>query len=168
MCRLRSSEDISTSSSSISHKLGGLQDLHDCVEKLLQLPLTQQALAQKQNKKCANELLDGSLRLLGNIKDALKYLSSRKMVKKAIQKAMKNLKGSSLNKDNETVAIVSKLGDVKAITLTSFGSLLSFIAGPKSQPRSWSLVSKMMQSRKVACKEETEANEFAIVDAALY
>ncbi|RXH80531.1 hypothetical protein DVH24_004445, partial [Malus domestica] len=71
MCRLRSSEDISTSSSSISHKLGGLQDLHDCVEKLLQLPLTQQALAQKQNKKCANELLDGSLRLLGNIKDAL-------------------------------------------------------------------------------------------------
>ncbi|KAB2630671.1 hypothetical protein D8674_008190 [Pyrus ussuriensis x Pyrus communis] len=200
LCRLRSSEDTSTSSSSISHKLSGLQDLHDCVEKLLQLPLTQQALSQKQNEKCANELLDGSLRLLdicGTIKDALsqtkecvqnlqsiirrrggesgaltievrKYLSSMKMVKKAIQKAMKNLKGSSLNKDNETVAIISKLRDVKAITLTSFESLLSFIAGPKSQPRSWSLVSKMMQSSKVACEEETEANEFAIVDAALH
>ncbi|TQE01755.1 hypothetical protein C1H46_012699 [Malus baccata] len=111
LCRLRSSKDTSTSSSSISHKLSGLQDLHDCVEKWL----------------------------------SQKYLSSRKMVKKAIQKAMKNLKCSSLNKDNETVAI-----------------------GPKSQPRSWSLVSKMMQSRKVACKEETEANEFTIVDATLH
>ncbi|XP_068340271.1 uncharacterized protein [Pyrus communis] len=200
LCRLRSSENTSTSSSSISHKLRGLQDLHDSVEKLLQLPLTQQALAQEQNEKCANELLDGSLKLLdicGTIKDALsqtkecvqdlqsiirrrggesgaltgevrKYLSSRKMVKKAIQKAMKNLKGSSLNKDNKAIAIVSKLRDVEAITFTSFESLLSFIAGPKSQPRSWSLVPKMMQSKKVACEEETEANEFAIVDAALH
>ncbi|TQE01754.1 hypothetical protein C1H46_012698 [Malus baccata] len=198
--RLRSSEDTSTSSSSISHKLSGLQDLHNSVEKLLQLPLTQQALAQEQNEKSANELLDGSLRLLdicGTIKDALsqtkacvqdlqsiirrrgaesgaltgevrKYLSSRKMVKKAIRKAMKNLKGSSFNKDNKTVAIVIKFRDVEAITLTSFESLLSFITGPKSQPRSWSLVLKMMQSKKVTCEEETEANEFAIVDAALH
>ncbi|CAL2241262.1 unnamed protein product [Prunus armeniaca] len=72
-----------------------------------------------------------------------KYLTSRKMVKKAIQKAMKNLKAvdnistfSSLNKDNETFSIVSKLRDVEAITLAVFESPLSFISGPKSQPSS--------------------------------
>ncbi|KAL6270928.1 hypothetical protein ACE6H2_027839 [Prunus campanulata] len=205
LCRLRSSEATSASSSSISHKLSGLQDLHDCVDRLLQLPLTQQALAQVQNEKWANELLDGSLRLLdvsSSAKDAIlqtkecvqdlqsiirrrggetgltsevrKYLSSRKMVKKAIQKAMKNLKGtenrstfSSLNKDDETFSVVSKLREVEAITLAVFESLLSFISGPKSQPSSWSLVSKMMQSKKVACEEATEINEFAEVDAAL-
>ncbi|PQM36033.1 uncharacterized protein Pyn_25744 [Prunus yedoensis var. nudiflora] len=205
LCRLRSSEANSASSSSISHKLSGLQDLHDCVDRLLQLPLTQQALAQVQNEKWANELLDGSLRLLdvsSSAKDAIlqtkecvqdlqsiirrrggetgltsevrKYLSSRKMVKKAIQKAMKNLKGtenrstfSSLNKDDETFSVVSKLREVEAITLAVFESLLSFISGPKSQPSSWSLVSKMMQSKKVACEEATEINEFAEVDAAL-
>ncbi|BFG42422.1 hypothetical protein CerSpe_286960 [Prunus speciosa] len=51
LCRLRSSEATSTSSSSISHELSGLQDLHGSVDRLLQLPLTQQALAQEQNEK---------------------------------------------------------------------------------------------------------------------
>ncbi|XP_008236145.1 PREDICTED: uncharacterized protein LOC103334942 [Prunus mume] len=203
LCRLRSSEATSTSSSSISHKLSGLQDLHDCVDRLLQLPLTQQALAQEQNEKWANDLLDSSLRLLdvcSSAKDAIlqtkecvqdlqsiirrtrgdesaaltgevrKYLTSRKTVKKAIQRAMKNLKGSNfsyLNKDNESIAVVSTLREVEAVTLAVFESLLSFISGPKSQPSSRSLVSKMMHSKKVACEEETEANEFTQVDAAL-
>ncbi|KAK5842121.1 hypothetical protein PVK06_004450 [Gossypium arboreum] len=39
--RLRDSEATSTSLS-ISHKLNGLQDLYDCVDKLLQLPFSQQ------------------------------------------------------------------------------------------------------------------------------
>ncbi|CAL2241284.1 unnamed protein product [Prunus armeniaca] len=95
------------------------------------------------------------------------------MVKKIIQKAMKNLKGinrstfSSPNQDNESIAIVNKFREVEAVTLAVFESLLPFISGPKSQPSSWSLVSKMMHSKKVACEEETEANKFAQVDAAL-
>ncbi|KAL6270925.1 hypothetical protein ACE6H2_027836 [Prunus campanulata] len=130
LCRWRSSEATSTSSTSISHKLTGLQDLHNYVDRLLQLPLTQQGLAQEQNEKSTNELLDGSLRLLdvcSSTKDALlqtmecvqdlqsimrrrrggesealttevrKYLTSRKMVKKAIHKDMVNLKGSSFS-----------------------------------------------------------------------
>nr|KYP66099.1 hypothetical protein KK1_012383 [Cajanus cajan] len=39
-------------------------DLHDCTDKLLQLPIEQQALAQECNGKCVDELLEGSLRLL--------------------------------------------------------------------------------------------------------
>ncbi|KAB2602599.1 hypothetical protein D8674_003604 [Pyrus ussuriensis x Pyrus communis] len=90
------------------------------------------------------------------------------MIKKAIQKAMKNLKGSkskstssSPSNDNETVVIISKLRDVEEITLAVFKSFLSFISGPKSKPGSWSLVSKMIPTNKVSCDEETKANEFA-------
>ncbi|CAL8121919.1 unnamed protein product [Prunus armeniaca] len=149
LCRLRSSEATSTSSSSIIHKLSGLQDLHDSVNRFLQLPLTQQALAQEQNEKWTNELLDGSLRLLdvcgtalqdlqsimqrrlGGETEALtsevwKYLTSRKMVKKAIQKAMKNLKAvdnistfSSLNKDNESSNSYKEKKKNSKIPLTS-------------------------------------------------
>lgn len=59
--RLKSSESTSTSS---SQGLNGLQDLYDCVDDLLQLQLTQQSLAQEQNKDFVQELLDGSLVLL--------------------------------------------------------------------------------------------------------
>ncbi|XP_068319621.1 uncharacterized protein [Pyrus communis] len=208
LSRLRSSKATSTSSLSINHNLSSLGDLYGCVDRLLKFPLTQQSLAQEQNEKWTNELLDGSLRLLdvcSTAKDAVlqtkayiqdlqsiirrtrggesgaltrevnKYLSSRKMVKKAIQKAMKNFKGIeskstffSLSNNAETAAIISRLREVEAITLAVFESLLSFISGPKSKPGSWSLVSKMVSTKKVICEEETEANEFAQVDAALH
>ncbi|XP_024163506.1 uncharacterized protein LOC112170443 [Rosa chinensis] len=194
LCRLRSSEATSTSSSSVSHKLSDLHDLHDCVDRLLQLPLTQQALAQEQHQKWANELLDGSIRLLdvcSVAKDALsqakeciqdlqsiirrrhgdesavltsearKYLTSRKTVKKVLHKALENMK-STANRST-----FSSLRDVEAITVSVFESVLSFISGPKSRPSSWSLVSKIVQSKKVACELEANVNEFAEVDAAL-
>src|SRR3954464_156466 len=67
LCRLRSSSEASsTSSSSITHQLNSLQDLHDCVDQLLLLPSTQQA--------SFDGLVDGSLRLLdvcNIIKEAL-------------------------------------------------------------------------------------------------
>uniref|UniRef100_A0A2N9GXD4 Integrase catalytic domain-containing protein n=1 Tax=Fagus sylvatica TaxID=28930 RepID=A0A2N9GXD4_FAGSY len=61
LCRLKTSE---VTSSSICHKLSGLQDLHDCVDKLLLLPLTQQAFIQDHHRKWFDQLLDGSLKLL--------------------------------------------------------------------------------------------------------
>ncbi|TXG69010.1 hypothetical protein EZV62_003945 [Acer yangbiense] len=158
-------------SSSISLKLQGLQDLHDCVDKLLLLP----TLAQEKNEKCVNELLDGSLRVLdlcSTAKDALvqimeftqelqsilrrrgdmkltseikKYLTSRKAVRKAIKKALANSKAKKLNNDHESVAILAgTLKEVEAISLTR------------------------THHKRVASEEgETESNEFAMVDAAL-
>jgi len=73
--RLRDSEATpSSTSSSINYKLDALQDLHECADKLLQLPTTQQALARECSSKCVDELLDGSVRILdicGTIKDCL-------------------------------------------------------------------------------------------------
>ena len=73
LCRLRASEAASLSPSLTGNRLNGIQDLHDCVNKLLQLSFTQQALAQEQHKTWFDELLHESLRLLdlcGIAKDA--------------------------------------------------------------------------------------------------
>jgi hypothetical protein len=208
LCRLRASE-AATSSSSVSRKIFGLQDLHDCVDKLLLLPHTQQSLAQQQHENTLNQLFDGSLQLLdlcNTAKDALlqtkeciqelqsimrrrrgcelalasevrKYLTSRKVMMKAVSTALKNLKGMKNkstfcppNTENETTALFSILREVETFTVAVFESLLSFISGPKTQskPSGWSLVSKLIHSKRVACEEEeTHSNEFAKVDAAL-
>ena len=202
--RLRSSNEASSSSSSLSHKLGGLQDLHECVEKLFQLPLIQEALHHERQEKWVDELLNGSLRLLDvctAAKDSLlhtkecmrelqsvmrrrkggevelkaevkKFLISRKVVKKAISKALANLKGtrkncniSSANKDNQ---LVSLLESVEVITLSTFQSLLQLISGTtQSKSNSWSLVSKLMQTKKVGCSQLADESEFAQLDEEL-
>ncbi|CAN1770842.1 hypothetical protein LINPERHAP1_LOCUS11719 [Linum perenne] len=209
VCRLRQSE-ATTSSSSIYHKLNSLQDLYDCVDQLLQLPLTQQTIVQKS----FSELLDGSLRLLdlcSTAKDALsqikesvfelqsairrrqgglegetrRYLNTRKIVKKAIQKVLKGMesrtKSNSSANDSEVVTMVeaiSMLREAESIVVEVLESLLSFISQSNSKSTSWSLVSKLMASKKnevsantneFAEKNEVSAstNEFAEVDACL-
>ncbi|KAI9160875.1 hypothetical protein LWI28_012335 [Acer negundo] len=195
-CRLKANSEAT--SSSISLKLHGLQDLHDCVDKLLLLP----TLAREKNEKCVNELLDGSLRVLdlcSAAKDALvqikeftqelqsilrrrgdmkltseimKYLTSRKVLRKAIKKALENSKAKKLNNDHESVAILAGiLKAVETVSLGVFESLLSFISSPKAQSKlsGWSLVSKLTHHKRVASEEgETESNEFAKVGAALF
>ncbi|CAN1334837.1 hypothetical protein LINPERPRIM_LOCUS36537 [Linum perenne] len=132
VCRLRQSQATSTSLSSISHKLNILQDVYECFDKLIQLPSTQLAMIRDQN--CFNELLDGSLRLLdlcNTAKDALseteesvselqsairrrqgdlvaetkKYMNSRKIVKKAIQKALKGMESKKSTSFNNVEGI---------------------------------------------------------------
>ncbi|XVF00791.1 hypothetical protein REPUB_Repub04eG0032000 [Reevesia pubescens] len=204
--RLRASQLASTSSS-IDHKLNGLQNLHEYVDMLLQLPLTQQALAQEQQRKWVEELLDGSLMLLdvcstakdallqtkectqelqsilrrrrgvdGLVKEVRKYLSSRKAAKKAISRALKNLKHmqnklstSSSNKDVENEAVISILREVESVTISVLESLLSFISGLEAESKLslWSLVSKLMHQKRVICEEEQKTNEIAKAEATL-
>ncbi|XP_027355382.1 uncharacterized protein LOC113865185 [Abrus precatorius] len=206
--RLRASHETSSSSSLLSHRLGGLQDLHECVEKLVQLPLTQEALLHDPQESSVDELLDGSLRVLdvctvakesllhtkecmrelqsimrrrrgeevGITTEAKKFLASRKVVKKAIFKALVNLKAiakkcnfSSNIKGQQTGALVSLLRDVEVVTLSIFESLLNFIAGSTEAKlgTSWSLVSKLIQTKRTGCTQVADESEFSQVDAAL-
>ena len=158
LSKLRDFEETSPSSTSICQKLNGLQDLHDCVDKLLLLPFTQ-ALAQEQHKKWFNEMLDGSLMLLdvcGTAIDALlktkectrelqptlrrrkdsnmeiareveKYLASRKIQNKALQKALKGMQVKINYKNTEDFLIISVLKELEAVTLTGFESLLTLL-----------------------------------------
>lgn len=201
--------DASSSSSLLRQKLSSLQDLHDCIEKLVQLPLTQQALVHESQEKWVDDLLDGSLRLLDACtaaKDVLlhtkecthelqsiirrrrgggeveltvevkKFLTSRKVMRKAINKALENLKGNAnknnlsiTNKDYQTLALVSLLIDAEVATLSIFESLLNYFSGSTQSKRSsWALVSKLMQNKRAGnAAQGADENEFAKVDAAL-
>ncbi|WJX42439.1 hypothetical protein P8452_29673 [Trifolium repens] len=196
-----------TSSSLLCHKIDGLRDLIKSVEKLIQLPLTQDALVHEHQENWVNNLLDGSLRLLdvcSSAKDALihtkectrelqsiirrkrggeveiateakKFLTSRKIVKKAISKTLANLKTNtkncnilSTNKDHQTVDLINLLQDVEVATLSTFQTILQFISGStQSKSNSWGSISKLIQPKRVACSLITDESEFAQVDVAL-
>ncbi|XP_038887260.1 uncharacterized protein LOC120077454 [Benincasa hispida] len=190
-----------SSSSSISQQLSGLEDLHECVEQLLLLPSIQEAFVRQCGEKWVDELLDGSLRLLdmcSSAKDALihtkecvrelhsairrrsemtnevkKYLASRKVVKRAIQKALdtnKSIESKSNTlvngSDYNTTAMVSLLKEAEAISLRLFESLLFLISGKKTKS-SWSILSVMLSKREVCPEEDAELNEFSNMENAL-
>ncbi|GFQ01876.1 hypothetical protein PHJA_002331600 [Phtheirospermum japonicum] len=78
--------------------------------------------------------------------------TSRKNSKKVIQKALKELKSLrstkrndlSLEKDQETVAVVYMIKEAESVTITMFENLLSRVIGNNMQAKQsgWSLVSK--------------------------
>ncbi|TYI43971.1 hypothetical protein ES332_A01G204900v1 [Gossypium tomentosum] len=167
--RLRDSAATSTSSS-INHKLNGLQDLYDCGP--------------------VDEFLDGSLRLFdlcniakdillqtkGSIQDiqsvvrrrgcrevelvgeVRKYFTSKEVVQKTIYKALKNVKGVetklifSSSNDHETKAIISLLREAEAVTSSMFEYLFTLIPRPneRSKCSSWVLVSKLLHHKRIA------------------
>ncbi|KAL9674090.1 hypothetical protein QQ045_030360 [Rhodiola kirilowii] len=189
LSRLASSGAACSSSSSVADHLGGLQDLHDCLDSMLCLPETQQALAKERHGKWVDQVLDGSLRLLdicgtakesllmtkecaqelqsslhrrgSDAKEASNYLACRKVVKKLIRKALRNLKGvQTTNKEQDSLYMVRMLREVEQVTLSVLESLLSFVSGPKDQ----TLVSKLMNTK---CVNSETANEFEQVDVAV-
>ncbi|KAG8477599.1 hypothetical protein CXB51_030456 [Gossypium anomalum] len=166
--RLRASKEASTSSSSISHKLNGFQDLYDCVVKFLQLPLSRHALAHE----CADELLDGSLRLLDLCSTAKDIVLQTKESTNELQSALRRRKiGESeiVIQRKNTVSpseTVSMLKEIEAVTCSMFEDLLSLISGPK--PGSWLSVSKLLHQRRIVCEDAARnVNEFEKVDVAL-
>ncbi|XP_022135914.1 uncharacterized protein LOC111007752 [Momordica charantia] len=204
LTRLRDFDSTpASSSSSISKQLSGLEDLHECVDKLYLLPCIQEAFVRQCGEKWVDELLDGSLRLFdmcSSAKDALihtkecvrelhsairrrsgienevkKYLASRKVVKRAIQKALETNKSVESKckvaldeSDRDTTAMVSLLKGVEAISLKFFESLLCLISGKNTKTKSsWSILSVMHSKRGVSPEVEADVNEFANMDNAL-
>ncbi|CAK8569264.1 unnamed protein product [Lathyrus sativus] len=203
---LLKSSNETYSSSLLFHKIDGLRDLIECVENLIQLPLTQEALINEHQENWVNNLLDGSLRVLdvcSAAKDAVihtkectrelqsiirrrgggaevtaeakKFLTSRKIVRKAICKALTNLKGNtkncndlSRNKDHKKEALIKLLQDVQVATLSTFQTILQYISGTtQSKSNSWDSISKLIQPKRVACSLVADESEFSQVDVAL-
>ncbi|KAL9296405.1 hypothetical protein ACSQ67_022301 [Phaseolus vulgaris] len=130
-------------------------------------------------KECARELQSIMRRKRGGemevAAEVRKFLASRKVVKKAILKALENLqatvkkaKFSPSNKDHRTTTLANLFKDVEVITLSILESLMNFISGSaQPKPSKWSLVSKLMNNKKVTSTQESDQNEFSNVDAAL-
>ncbi|KAL2935790.1 CTP synthase [Bienertia sinuspersici] len=111
LCRLRSSQAASTTS--LTNKFTGLNDLYQCVDEFLQLPLNQNTLS---------ELLDGSLRLLdicATSRDVLVQSKERLLdLQSVLQRGAVDIK--EVEKTNEANATESLLKDVQAVTVDSF------------------------------------------------
>ncbi|XP_016652085.1 PREDICTED: uncharacterized protein LOC103341899 [Prunus mume] len=99
-----------------------------------------------QIKECTHELQSIMRRRRGGdmsfMSEVRKYLASRKDVNKGT------------DKNHETPAVINMLKELDAVTVAVFESLLSFIAGSKSKSSSWSLVSKLVQPKRVSCEGE--------------
>ncbi|KAG5044675.1 hypothetical protein JHK86_014081 [Glycine max] len=196
MQRLQDSAAISSisSSSSLSHKLNGLLDLHDCTYKLLQVPIKQQALARECSDKCVDDILEVSLRLWDICstakecqlisKESMQELHSVIQRRKGDETVFTKVGGKYLTSRNKlkktmkaiksefyTLSMLSVLTEAEEVTLRSLESLLLFIGDPKGQPKQsrWSAISKLMQPKRVACdSQESHTNEFDKVDEVLY
>lgn len=110
--------------------------------------------------------------------DAGKYLSSRKDMQKLIKKALENLKKIKMKPilttpsdiDTESWSMISSLKEIEAVTFTILESLLHFVFGLKTQSkqRRWSMVSMLMQPKRVGCgSANPNTNQFEKVDTTL-
>ncbi|KAL2520791.1 hypothetical protein Fot_24714 [Forsythia ovata] len=180
--RIKSSEAASVSASSICTQLASLTDLHEDINNFIQLPSVQQAIA---DETWANELLDGSLKLVdicGIARDIIfltkesiqelesslrrnkgidAYMTSRKKIDKVVKKCIKNLKSFDqcsmvlLNKDSNLKAIAGMVKEAQAFGFSILKSALNIFA---SKQKTWSLVSKFTQSSRVHSQTEEECN----------
>ncbi|KAL3845383.1 hypothetical protein ACJIZ3_002786 [Penstemon smallii] len=196
LCRIKSSEatSTSTSSNSICSNLASLIDLHEGINNLMQMPSVQQALSNEQGEHWMNELLEGSMKLVdlcGFSKDVVYltkesiqelessirrnrgeaeiadhdinlYMVSRKNIVKKVNKCIKNLK--SFNKNSTTLlgkecddlkAIATLLKETEGLDLSVLNSVLALVSMEKgrSKQRSWSLLSKFVQTNRVHSEE---------------
>ncbi|KAL5847964.1 hypothetical protein ACOSQ3_011488 [Xanthoceras sorbifolium] len=119
-------------------------------------------------KSCVQEL-ESSLRRRNVRESSLandidKYMISRKQVNKMVRKlsgdfkTMQEEKLEILDKDQDLVTVVDMLREVESLSFTVFKSLLSLVCPIKARSKctSWSLVSKLVQSKRVACEEEMD------------
>ncbi|GMI88019.1 hypothetical protein like AT2G17080 [Hibiscus trionum] len=125
LSRLRASEAASTSSSSssIGHKLNGLQDLHECVDMFLQLPLTQQALVQEQHRRCAEELLDESLMILDVCSVAKDALMQKKECTQELQSIFRRRRGDEMGHLNGVKKYLTSRKAVKKVIIKALKNL---------------------------------------------
>ncbi|GMI68241.1 hypothetical protein like AT2G17080 [Hibiscus trionum] len=103
--------------------LFGLAELYICLEDLLNLPLTQQALAQHHNREWENALLDCSLKhldLCGNTRDTV---LSMKQCARELQSALRRSKAGELRIETNISGYITSRKNMKREIANSLASL---------------------------------------------
>ncbi|XP_051123974.1 uncharacterized protein LOC127246573 [Andrographis paniculata] len=159
--RLKSSEETSTSGTSVSARLASLRELHEGVENLMQMSSIQQALAAEGSEKWTNELLEQSLGLVDLCGFAREVLSLIKGSAQELQSSIRRSRG-----DNATT------GDISAY-LTSrkkINKMISkFIKNFKSFNKNWTALLDDESDLKVIMEmlKQTTEFDFAVLKSAL-
>ncbi|KAK3425131.1 hypothetical protein EUGRSUZ_I01686 [Eucalyptus grandis] len=89
------------------------------------------------------------------------YIKSKKRLQKVISKISKNLKiVEKKKKDSNKEAALRMIGEAEDICLSVFESLLHLLSGPKAKSKinGWSLVSKLILSKRISCEENVNDN----------
>ncbi|KAM7257164.1 hypothetical protein ACFE04_012905 [Oxalis oulophora] len=152
LSRLRTSQETSTSSSSVlCHKLDGLRKLYECVDDLLQLPLTQQHLSNES----LDDVLNGSTRILDMCDISRDVLSQMKECQWELESSLRRKSDRRPRKYNLAVKM---LIDSEEISLAVFESLFSLISQSKTN-NGWSSVSKLFKPKRVSCESLLRQSE---------
>ncbi|MED6169485.1 hypothetical protein PIB30_021783 [Stylosanthes scabra] len=134
LANLEASDASSPSSSLLRHKLTDLQTLHDCVEKLVLLPLTQEVLVQEHQEKWVDELLDGSLRLLDVCAAAKDALLHTKECAREVQSIIRRKRGGEMEVAAEVRKFLASRKVVKKAILKALANLKSTVKKGKFCP----------------------------------
>lgn len=132
-----------------------------------------------QIKECVQEL-ELSLRRRRGTDSSLTsevdaYLASRKKLNKVMSKCLnlkrkeKNRSMASFDKNFNLMSVIVMLRGVEEISVAVLESILSSISQTKAKtkPSVWSVVSNLLQSKRVSCQGEVNANEAEKIDAEL-
>ncbi|PNX94923.1 hypothetical protein L195_g018105 [Trifolium pratense] len=132
LASLESFDEINTSSL-FSRKLTDLQALHDCVENLVLLPLTQQVLVHARQEKWTDELLEGSLRLLDVCSVAKDSLIHTKECARELQSIMRRKRGGEMEVTSEVRKFLASRKVVKKAILKALENLKSNVKKGKGK-----------------------------------
>ncbi|KAL0351655.1 UNVERIFIED_CONTAM: hypothetical protein Scaly_1554200 [Sesamum calycinum] len=166
LCRLRSSEGTSTSTTSVPATLASLRDLHD--ESLGLVDLCGFARDVLSLTKGSVQDLQSSIRRnrgeIATADDVNAYMTSRKKINKMVNKFIKNSKvfnqnpTAFSNEDSDLKAIVTMLKETEAFDVSVLKSVLILVSGESgsSKKRSWSLLSKFTRTSRVHSDVEQE------------
>ncbi|KAL6209164.1 hypothetical protein ACLB2K_020107 [Fragaria x ananassa] len=166
LLRIIASSDATTSSSSaISNKLSGLLDLHNCVNDLFQLPLTQEAFVRERNEKWVDELLDSSLRLLDVCTAAKDALIHTKECAREIQSTMRRRRGGQTGFTNEVKKYFASRKVVKKAICKALVTLKS--CEKKSMPSFSSSNKDTVAVALVSILREVEAVSLTVFESLL-
>ncbi|XP_009618843.3 uncharacterized protein [Nicotiana tomentosiformis] len=122
--RLKSSEGTSTSShSTICQKLDGLRKLYDCVNDVLQLPISQQVLSYEKHVKLMEHVSNGSLKVLDTCsitKDAFSQMKGRVQL---LESCLRRRRGGEFSLSNEVDAYMASNKKLNKVICKGFRDL---------------------------------------------
>ncbi|WOG97729.1 hypothetical protein DCAR_0417070 [Daucus carota subsp. sativus] len=123
LSRLRASEAASTSASSACKNLDSLQDLHQHINEVFQLPSFHRAFSQKRS--ALDEILEGSLRLLDFCSIAKEALLSTKESIQVLQSSLRR-KSRETGLTQEVMSYMASRKKILQLVSKSMKSLINF------------------------------------------
>ncbi|XP_010667187.1 uncharacterized protein LOC104884261 [Beta vulgaris subsp. vulgaris] len=188
----------SSTASSICTNLSNIKELYEGINHSIGCPLNQRALSLEQHQASVEEVLEGSLSLLeacSSTNDVLSllreaivelqsclrrksgeqekglhaYMMSRKKIQKMANKCLKKLNKINSQQDRSySVSIVRMLREAEIVSFFTLKSIMTYLSTPTITSRSWSLMTKVMNSKHVSCERQRDSNEIEKIDSTVF